>query len=69
MGEVKVFKFSILSISFVIVILGKVIRADIKTDEKNRSKGCGTVTFENSSDVTRAIGKFLQPSFSWDIQA
>lgn len=37
---------------------GRVLRADLKTDEKQRSKGCGTVTFETSAEAHRAIALF-----------
>lgn len=37
---------------------GRIIRADIKQDDNNRSKGCGTVTFETADEAVKAISIF-----------
>jgi len=39
---------------------GRIVRADIKTNDDGRSKGCGTVTFESSDDANRAVSLFNQ---------
>lgn len=37
---------------------GRILRADVKMDDKNRSKGCGTVTFETNDEALKAISLF-----------
>lgn len=37
---------------------GRISRADVKLDDNNRSKGCGTVTFETHEEALRAISIF-----------
>lgn len=37
---------------------GNIIRADVRLDDRGRSKGFGTVSFENKEDVENAIQKF-----------
>lgn len=37
---------------------GRIVRADVMTGEDGRSKGCGLVTFESSSDANRAVSLF-----------
>jgi len=39
---------------------GRIVRADIKTNDDGRSKGCGTVTFESPDDANRAVSLFNQ---------
>jgi len=39
---------------------GRIVRADIKTNDDGRSKGCGTVTFESTDDANRAVSLFNQ---------
>jgi len=37
---------------------GRILRADVKMDDQNRSKGCGTVTFETHDEAQKAISIF-----------
>ena len=37
-------------------LLGSIVRADVMKNDDGRSKGCGTVTFENNTEANRAVG-------------
>jgi len=49
--------------------LGRILRADIKMDDKNRSKGCGTVTFDTSDEALKCICIFSFPQVNFVVYA
>ena len=39
----------------ILISLGRVVRADLMTDDRGRSKGCGTVLFETADEARYAV--------------